>query len=498
MFKKFIPLFLLMLPLLGVKAQKIANKIEVPVKIPINQIGYPSKIMPGEEGKFVYKEYWNEGQGRRFSNEYVQGYTLDKFNEVWFTPITEPRAPRMKVLDMFRLKSKYVLLGQQYGGPKGKDIVVNAKFITLDGRSAGPPVKVSCYDKKAKTGYEDYFAVSRNKTKLLWMGHNPGAAAKSRRYFFTVYGDNGRMDWTQNLKIPHVEEDKYVVKQAVVDERGNIYMMMMFEELTNKEKDTLNLPIIVRYDADEKKFMEHKLEFPGASVPELKLHINEKGELVVMGVLSGAGADSTGFMNLTKHEGASLHWDKLIYLKFRIQRELQLDQDFTMDIPEEWTKKYGERGANFSEFEILEADNQLYWVMEEHYTQIHNKRLQHLYYDIGVIRMDMEAGQIKWASFFEKKQRDYESGEMLSYVPGIVEGNLHFVYLNERGAQGKVVCSSMNLETGEVTDKTLMKNEYARALFFPQRSGMVDENTMMLMGVGHPNEDNYSLIQIEF
>ena len=146
----------------------------------------------------------------------------------------------------------------------------------------------------------------------------------------------------------------------------------------------------------------------------------------------------------------------------------------------------------------MEKDNQLYWVMEEFYTQIHNKRLQFLYYDIGVIRMDMAEGKIKWASFFEKKQRDYESGEMLSYVPGIVEGNLHFVYLNERGAQGKVVCSTMNLESGEVTEKTLLKNDYARALFFPQRSSMVDDNTMMLMGVGHPNEDNYSLIQIEF
>ena len=340
MFKKLISFSLLTLFLLaGVQAQQVGNKIEVPVKIPINQIGYPSKILPGEEGKFVYREYWSEGQGRRFSNEYLQSYSLDKFNEVWFTPITEPRAPRMKVLDMFRLKSKYVLLGQQYGGPKGKDIVVNAKFFGLDGRSTGPPVKVSNYDKKAKSGYEDYFSVSRSKNKLLWMGHNPSAAAKSRRYFFTVYSDNGRQDWSKNLNVPHVTEDKYVVKQALVDDRGNLYMMMMFEELTNKEKDTANLPIIVRYDADENKFMEHKLEFPGASVPELKLHINEKGELVVMGVLSEVGSDSTGFMNLTKHDGASLRWNKLIYMKFRIQRELQLDQDFTMDIPEEWIER---------------------------------------------------------------------------------------------------------------------------------------------------------------
>ena len=480
------------------QAQEVANKLEVPVSIPITQIGYPSKIMPGEEGMFVYREYWQEGQGRRFANEYIQAYTIDKFSETWFTPITEPRAPRMKVLDMFRLNSSYVLLGQQYGGPKGKDILVNARFFGLDGRTMGEPVKVSNYDKKAKTGFQEYFAVSAKKKKLMWMGHNPQEAAAKRRYFFTVYSDNGRMDWTKNLTIPHVADDKYRVEQALVDERGNVYMALMYEELTNKEKDTLNLPIILRYDADENKLMEHKLEFPGASVPELQLHINESGELVVMGVLSQVGEDSTGFMNLTKHQGASLRWNQLIYKKFRIERELKLEQEFTLDIPETWMERYGKRGANFKDFRIMEADNQLYWIMEEVYTQIHNKRLQHLYYDVGVIRMDMEEGQIKWATFFEKEQRDYESGELLSFVPGIVGDNLHFVYLNQRGAQGKVVCSTVNLENGEVTEKGLLSNEYARALFFPARSGMVNKNTMMLMGVGHPNEDNYSLISIKF
>ena len=170
-----------------------------------------------------------------------------------------------------------------------------------------------------------------------------------------------------------------------------------------------------------------------------------------------------------------------------------------MDFPEAWTKRYGgERGANFSLGEIVEHDNNLYWVMEEFYTQMHREQLQFLYYDIATIGIDMESGEIQWANTFEKKQRDYKSGNLLSYTLGVAKGQLHFVYLNERGAQGKILCTSINMADGKTTTTPLARNSKATYLFFPKRSVMVGGGKMILMGVGNPVSNDYKLIEVSF
>lgn len=488
-------LFLAFLAPFFLPAQKITAEKAFRVDYPISTVGFPSNIVAGEEGDFAYLEYWSRGQGRKFPNHYLQSYD-GQFNEQWFQPLTKQGAARLgDIQEVVRLGNSIGVIGRQFS-PSAKRDQLKMQLFDLKGSPQGGLQTLSSYTKKERKGFEDITVKSPDNNRMLWVGHNPTAKAGSRTVLASVWSGDGRKTWGKKVYLPQLSDEKYQVKQAAVDNKGNAYFLLAYETLTNTDKDTVNLPIVVRYDHKEGKTTEHRLEFPGASLPECYLHITEKGELAFFGILAD-GSDG-GFVNGAKRFETGLRWNKIVYRLFDIERELLLKQEYTMEFPEAWQKRYGERGANFSEGEVLEHKGQLYWVMEEHYTQIHNGQLQHLFYDVAVIAIDKENGSIRWASTFGKKQRDYSSPNLLSYSRGFSKGKLQFVYLTQRGAQGQIRCTSIDLETGEDSFKNLASNQKATYLFFPRRSGMIDSDKMLLMGVGDPVGNDYKLIEITF
>lgn len=478
-----------------VSAQKITREETFRVQYPINSLGYPSRIVPTTEGSFSYVEYWTPGQGRKFANHYLQTYN-NKFEEMWFKPLTKEGAPRLsEIADIVRLKDAVGVVGVQYS-PSTKRDAYKLQLFDLKGENNGGLTSISNYTKKAKKGYEETLTFSPDQTKMLWLGHNPGVKYKKRDFYVTVTDNRGNRQWGKRLLLAPTQE-KYRVTQAVVDNRGNAYFYMTYEEATNTAKDTLFLPRIVRYDYKENKYSTYQLDFPGASVPEGYIQITEKGDLAFLGVVADGG--ESGFLNGAKRFETALKWNKLVFQTFEVQRELKQTQNYVMDFPEAWVKRYGgERGANFSKAEIIERDGKLYWVMEEYYSQIHREQPQFLYYDVAVVAFNMADGEVIWANTFEKQQRDYKSGRLLSYSLGLAKNKLNFVYLNERGAQGAILCTSFGMKDGKVETKELARNSDAKYLFFPKRSAMVDEQTMILMGVGNPVENDYKLIEIKF
>lgn len=480
----------------GLNGQKISNEKIFPVDYPIMNIGYPSKMVPNTDGSFIYLEYWPQSPGgKKVAGYYLQSY--DKaYKEEWSMPLTKQgTAPVKEVIDLVRFDQSVGVLAYQFS-PSIKRDQVKMQVFSLDGQPIGGLQTVSSYTKKEKKDYVDEFAFSENQSKMLWLGHNPTASAKSRQFFCSVWDGQGKKVWGKKLFLPHIEEDKYLVKQATVDNRGNAYFLLNYEEMTNTEKDTAFKPVVVRYDYRENKYTEHTLNFPNASVQESRIYVTSKGDLAFLGVLSdGSGK---GFMNGAKRFETALSWDQIVFQRYDIQRELRLSAEYTMDFPEAWLKTYKERGANFSRGEVVEAKGKLYWILEEFYTQIHGGQPQYLFYDVATVAIDIESGNAAWATTFTKKQRDYKSGRLLSYVRGMAGNELHFVYLNERGAQGKIVCTSLNLADGSVRKSNLAANERATYLFFPARSTMVDEGKMILMGVGNPVGNDYKLIEVSF
>lgn len=476
-------------------AQKIVAEKSFGVNYPISSIGYPSKVVPNANGGFAYIEYWTPGEGRKFAGKYIQSYNK-AFEEEWFRPVTgQEVAPLKEITDLVRFENAFGVIGYQYS-PAVKRDQVKMQLFSLDGQPVGGLNVVSTYSKKDKDDFVDVFSMSGDRSKLLWLGHNPSASAGKRAFMANVWTEQGQKLWSKSLYMPHVAEEKYLVTQAEVDKRGNAYFLLEYEEKTNGPKDTLHRPYIVRYDHKENKYTDHQLHFPNASIPAGRIHLTERGELAFVGILSdGSGG---GFLNGSKRYETALSWDNLVFQLFDIERELLLKNEYKMAFPEAMLQRYKERGADFAESRVLERNGKLYWLMEEQYVKEQGGEALYFYYDVATIAIDRESGEIMWANSFEKKQRDYKSGNVLSYCVGISRGALRFVYLNERGAQGKILCTSLDLRDGSSAVKTLALNEKANYLFFPGRSAMVDEDRMVLMGIGNPVGNDYKLMEVSF
>lgn len=460
----------------------------------VSTMGYPTAIVHCVDDKFSVIEYWNSDLERKFTNNYVETYN-EKFEEVWFRPVTKDGEPKLTaVTDLIRLDGAVGVLGTQFS-PAIKRQATKMQLWDFNGKEKGALQTISTYTKKAKKGYEEMIAYSPDRKNILWLGHNPSASYKKRDFYCSVTDDSGTRLWGKRLLLEPTLS-KYLVKQATIDNRGNAYFYMVYETATNTVKDTVNLPKIVRYVHKESKFYTYSMDLNGVSVPEGMIKITDTGDLAFVGMVSD-GSDR-GFLNGANRYSTPLKWNKIVYMLFDIKRELQKSQEFVMDFPDSWITRYKERGADFSKAELLEHQGQLYWVMEEFYITEHSGKPQHRYYDVATVAIDMKSGAIKWASSFEKKQRDYYRGELLGYVCGIAEGQLHFVYLTERGAPGKIVCTSFDLKDGTVTTKDLAKNEREDNLFFPRRSAMIGSNKMMLLGVGNVDRNEFKLIEVSF
>lgn len=476
------------------QAQRITNMKTFGLNYPVGTMGYPTGIVPNKADRFSVLEFWNNSEDRKVANHYLETYNA-KFEEEWYRPVTKDGDPRLAtIVDLVRLDAAVGVVGTQYS-PAIKRQATKLQLWDLDGMDKGGLQTISTYSKKAKKGYEEVLAYSPDKKSLLWMGHNPSASAKKRDFYMSVTDDAGTRVWGKRITIAQTLE-KYLVKQATIDNRGNAYFYMVYEQMTNTVKDTVHLPVIVRYVHKENKFYSYPLDFKGMSVPDGMIKVTETGDLAFVGILSDGG--ERGFLNGANKFQTPLKWNKIVYLLFDIKRELQKSQEFVIDIPDNWITRYKDRGADFTKAELMEQKGQLYWVMEEVYIAQHNDKPQHRYYDVATVAIDMKSGAIKWANFFEKKQRDYYRGELLGYVSGFAEGQLHFVYLNERGAQGKIMCSSFDLGNGEVTTKELARNEREDNLFFPRRSAMISSNKMMLLGVGNIERNEFKLIEVSF
>jgi hypothetical protein len=475
-------------------AQRITAEKTFRLNYSASSMGYPAGIVDNQNDRFTVIEYWSNNEERKFANYYLETYN-EKFEEVWFKPVTKDGDPKLaNITELIRLQGAVAVVGTQYS-PAIKRLATKMQLWDLNGGLIGGLQTISNFTKKAKKGYEEVMSYSPDHKSLFWMGHNPSASYKKRDFYCSVHDDAGTKIWSKRLTLEPTLQ-KYKVKQATIDNRGNAYFYMVYETATNTVKDTVNLPKIVRYVHKENKFYTYAMDFDGVSVPNGMIKVTEGGDLAFVGII--ADGSEKGFLNGANTYGTALKWNKLVYINFDIKRELQKSQEYVIDIPEAWLSRYQSRGTDFSKAELLEKDNQLYWVMEEFYIIEHNGKPQHRYLDIATVAIDMKSGAIKWANSFEKKQRDYYRGELLSYVNGFAADQLNFVYLTERGAQGKVVCTSFDLATGIVATKDLAKNEREDNLFFPRRSTMLENGRMMLLGVGNIERNEFKLIEISF
>lgn len=462
----------------------------------LEKIGYPSKIVSDGKGNMFFVEYWVQGKGgRRQTGRYLQCIN-PKMEEVWFKPVfAENQQETYQFMDLFMLNKTIAVIGNVPIDKKERKTVI--QFFSLNGKDLTPQLTMSNFEVFGAKyhDYEQTIVPSSDSMNILWLGYNPTAAVNKRRVFISVFGTDGKKLWSNELNLPFTDK-KYVIKQTLLDKKGNPYFLMVYEKYMNLlEEDKKNLPVVIKYDYKQKKFFEFPITFENAAVPEIHMFINSENNLLLVGALTDG---NPGILNGDKIYEKPLSWSKFFYKRLNVWEGMVVDQENFVDIPENMKKKYASTPANFRESLLLEKNQKLLWLIEEAYQQ--NKDGGRLFHrnDVAVLCVDMKEGKIQWATIVEKKQRDFNNDHLFSYVWLFSGNRLHLFYLSEKGAGGKAMNTGIDLDNGEFITQEVYKNESSNYYFFPARSTPVDEKTLILLGVGKINANHYTLIRITY
>ena len=465
-------------------AQVISSEQVFPVEgYSVFEMGYPLKVAPGGAGKFVYLEWWAQGkQGRRDANYYLQNYGTRDYVEYWFKPLTDMGFERMSVSDLIKMEHVYAVIGKQYRPDLDRQVFTVARFFDLEGKPVDfKPALLSTFPKNNKNQAE-WVTASPQKKALLWFG------VYGKDCYMSLWGSYGGNRWEKTAEIPYSKE-KYEVDQVKVTDNGEIYLLL----INNK---TPSAPLILaKYLPVEEQFQTVLVNRdPSHNLAEVKMDLNPSGEITLCGVYSSTGA--IGLSNGAKFAKPDIkNYSHLFFQRFTENKsEWTTTVDSVYAVPEKWISFFEETGSNFSSLKVFSTRAQTALVLEEQYSD----RKKSYYYSMGIASFDMKTGQLLWSDIVEKKQRDQGSAHFMSYVPGVVGDRLRLIYLTERGARGKLMCTSLNMETGKRRDKMLASNESAEYLVFPKRSGMVSSHEMVLVSMGNPSQNNYKLITITF
>ena len=442
----------------------------------------------GRANRFAYLEYWAEGkEKRRISNYYLQSYGTRNYVEHWFKPVTNEGFEGMEVKDLLRLERMYAVIGRQYLEEE-RAIHTVCRFFALDGTPKGDePRKLSTYERKQRKGFRDTTLVSPGQKVMLWVGTD------GKNVLATTWNEMGNKIWDTTLTLPFLS-DRYKIKEVLVDDGANpIFLLAPLMPTPDKP-----LMLVKYLHEKEEYYTEQIILSEVGSVIHVRCDIRKGGGIVVAGVIAdGAGV---GIRNGVKfrNQANNRMWNHVFFRYYEPKKagahDLELVGDMVSPVPGRWLKRYSEEGANFNLSNLIVSEKNAVFMLEENY----ETRKKLYYYDVACLAFDLTTGELVWNEIIKKRQRDTHSDAFMSYVAGISRGKLRIVYLTERGAAGKLLCTSVDLQTGKRKDKMLASNEEAKYLFFPKRSGMVSNYDMVLIGRGNPSQNDYKLITISF
>ena len=496
---------LLVAILLGLAASRLAAqelKI-VPYRVQgynIDEVGYPSDMVStGYEQDFAYVEWWERGQVRSSANFYLQfmrpsrkksgGWNYDEVNAV---PLTRPDEGQMKFKSLHALDGHLAVVGNMTND-RGEP-TLKMQIFTRSGSRKGKPTTLTPFRKELDE-HTHLIRTAPDGSHIAWLGLPNEQNPKETAYYAVCYTAEGRLAWREQIRVPNPGDD-HVLTDYAVDKRGNLFLLMEDAEPEGTMADRETPPRVVWYKSKAQKFEIIDLKLPGYSYAYVDFHIAEGDQLVVGAATSKQ--DGPQLKNGSQLDEGERAWSNFSYRRFNIMRNMLLEAQTDTDVPDSLVKRYEETedGANFSTSRFIVAGEQVFWLLEEHFTKGKLRGTMFANYDVGVLSFDRTAGDLQWASFMDKQQRDFGSRQFLGYSPAVTETFLHLAYLTERGASGKVRMASVNRNSGGLLKKTIISNQTGRFTFFPRRHIQLQERLLMI-GMGDPSKQEYYLLQIE-
>ena len=471
-------------------AQRIISEQIVPVRgYDVYEVGYPFGVINVGNGRFAYVQYWQKSKMHPADNYYLQCLSYSNFEGVWYQPVMEFGRDRFQMEGVHRLGKSLVISGKLFL-PATKTYQTVFRYFDTEGKPVhNGAIQVSNWEVKNKVITDEMYRFSPNNKRVLWLAKNNG------KIHCSALDENGKKLWEQALNLPHVDK-KYAFKDAAINNEG--YPIFLLEQAKPhlSLKDTTYPPLVVRYHPKREKYHTDTLWLDSAFSYQTEFKLLNNQELIVAGIYGRY--EEAGLFNGAKFKKNADDWDGFFCKKLTLINtdSTIIEADSLSPMPESWLNQYGEEGCNFSDFkiEVIESKKGKHavWVMEEAWTD--KKRV--FFYDIGCVAFDLESGKVKWAKRLPKRQRGQGGASLLSYYSEITSNHIHFVYLSERGARGKLMATSFELSNGTKRDFKLASNEAATYLFFPQNSGKVANGTAVLIGMGNPGQNDYKLMTI--
>lgn len=481
-------------------AQVLSNEEVFHIKdYSVQEYGYPLMVAPAGTDDFLYIEYWPENiAGRKESNYYLQKYKINDYGEVWFKPLTNIGYDQIpEVLDLMKFDKKYVVLGHMYSNKEKRTITV-ARFFEMDGKCADlEPVVISKYSRDApKKDLNETFYVSPNEKCMMWFASN-GA-----KHYATAWSSTGENMWGKEIEFPI--SDKYTIKDAAIDDKGNATFLLLNSKPTYTLKDTANKPMLMRINNISGQIAYEKIVLDSAYMILGHIKLINNDMVAVAGVASNFDPKSNqkpGILNGVKAGINNQRWTHFYYGQYKLADSLSIVSDSLSEIPERW-KNFYQEGATFTASKLVLDGGATTKNILPSATLIFEEKYRSsdkiFFGDIATIGFQQGKGNVIFSERIAKKQIDNGSGAYFSYSLGRTKGKLYFVYLTEKGAAGKLMCKTLDLKSGVITEKILALNGESMYFFFPDRSRMVSANQMILIGVGNPSQNNYKLMTITF
>lgn len=475
-------------------AQQLASEQVFPVKgYSLFDVGFPSKVVPGTRGTFFFLEYWAQGEGdgeqqRITENYYLQCYGIRGYVEHWFKPVTEEGYETMKVIDLKRLSKGCFVVGEQYVSELDEVHTVG-RFFSLEGTpTTEEPFLISSHWVGSRPKkLENKFVTSPQGKCMLWLGKG------KNELFASAWGEKGDSIWSQDIVFP-VPNKKYTVKDVVVDDSTNAYFLLEHPSSTQAQGGSENPFLLVQYIHSSNTYNVVPIEIPNGNVLDLKLQIWDNMNVLIAGMAHVNDGQESVLNGAKLGAKEEVPYNRLFLKRFRSTEMGEAIADSVYKLPQKWIDAYQEKGTNFSHINLEVFRNSAVLILEEQYV----KKKKMYYYDIAIAGIDLKASRLAWTDIVNKRQRDEHSSNYISYVAGFSRNRLRLVYLTERGARGKLSCTSIELDTGKRKDRMLASNEEARHLFFTQRSSMVSAVDMVLLGLGNPAKNDFKLMTVSF
>ncbi|MEM6765635.1 MAG: hypothetical protein AAF824_09030 [Bacteroidota bacterium] len=475
-------------------SQRIVNEQVFPVKgYHVEEIGYPSKIIQADRGRFLFVEYWAQGEGageqkREMENYYLQCYGTRSFVEHWFKPVTEPGHETMQVTDLISLSNGSFVVGDQFVSRLDMVCTVG-RFFFFDGTSkTEEPIIISNLGKKdKKKKYKEYIRTSPDKKRMLWVG-----MGNNFDVFSTIWAGNSDSISSNTFQLP-IQDKRYTISDIKIDDSSSVYFLAVPNRTAMATREARIVPLLIKYDYVSNSCETKTLEMPGAEILNANMQLTPINQLIITGITTRPDAEQwlqNGKMLKPAHVQRWSH----VFMKRIRTTDFQENVSTEEPIPTKIIKYFSDKESNFSSFDLILNRDDGVFLFEEHYF---NKGKNYLY-EIGAVGINVKEGKVQWGEVIKKRQRDKYGDNFLSYVSGISRNRLRLIYLSEKGARGKVLCTSLDLKTGVRRDKMLASNEEAKYLFFTKRSEMVSAVDMVFLGMGNPGQNDFKLFTVTF